>query len=171
MEINRKLGFLTVILISLGLWCCRANNQEVTGPPNILFIMGDDHTTQAISSYGGILADYADTRHIDRLANEGVRFTNVFCSNAICSPSRATLLTGKYSHKNGIRMLGEEFDGSQPTVQSIVRSAGYQTAIFGKWHLRSRPTGFDEYKVLPVQGRYQDPEFHVSDRDSFQCGQ
>ncbi|MCB0851544.1 MAG: sulfatase [Bacteroidetes bacterium] len=157
----------SIIIAFLLTGCLSANNSPVSySAPNILFIMGDDHTTQAISAYGGILAPYAQTRHIDQLAAEGLLFENVYCTNSICSPSRATILTGKYSHKNGVRILGQEFDGSQFTSQSALKQQGYQTAIFGKWHLRSSPTGFDDYKVLPVQGRYQDPQFHVKGSDS-----
>lgn len=143
-------------------------DQPTQQRPNILFIMGDDHTTQAISAYGGIFAEYANTVHIDQLADEGMLFENVFTTNAICSPSRATILTGKYSHKNGVRILGQTFDGNQVTSQSALQEAGYITAVFGKWHLRSRPTGFDDYKVLPVQGRYQDPQFFVKGKDSLE---
>ncbi len=149
----------------------RQEDEPVETRPNILFIMGDDHTTQAISAYGGFLSEYAQTRHIDQLASEGMLFSNVFCTNSICSPSRATILTGKYSHKNGVQILGQEFDGSQFTVQQALKESGYQTALFGKWHLRSQPTGFDDYKVLPVQGRYQDPEFYVKGEDSLQMYQ
>lgn len=160
---------LLFFLLILLLWSCNQQpkaNDTATQAPNIIFIMGDDHTTQAISAYGGIFAEYAQTKNIDQLAAEGMRFDNVFCTNSICSPSRATILTGKYSHKNGVRILGQDFDGSQFTVQSALGKVGYQTAVFGKWHLRSTPTGFDQYKVLPVQGRYQDPQFHVSGVDS-----
>lgn len=121
--------------------------------------MGDDHTNNAISCYGGILAEYSQTANIDRLASEGIRFTNYFNTNAICSPSRATILTGKYSHKHGVYCLGQTFDSTQNTSASILQRAGYQTAVFGKWHLVSRPSGFDDYKVLQMQGRYKDPEF------------
>jgi len=161
---------LTIPILLLIVSCAPpAPEQEApSSPPNILFIMADDHTTQAISAYGGFLKDYAKTANIDQLAAEGMMFTNVFCTNSICSPSRATILTGKYSHKNGVRILGQEFDGSQFTAQLALQRAGYQTAVFGKWHLRSTPTGFDDYKVLPAQGRYQDPQFHVIGQDSLQ---
>lgn len=134
--------------------------------PNILFIMADDHTTQAISCYEGIFAKKAKTVNIDKIAADGMRFTNVFCTNSICSPSRATILTGKYSHKNGLYCLGLSFDMSQQTMVGLLGQAGYQTAVFGKWHLRCTPEGFDDYMVLPVQGRYQDPQFHMPGTDS-----
>lgn len=134
--------------------------------PNILFIMADDHTTQAISCYEGIFAMHAKTVNVDRIAKEGMRFNNAFCTNSICSPSRATIFTGKYSHKNGLYRLGQTFDTTQVTTTRILREAGYQTAVFGKWHLGCTPPDFDEYKVLPVQGRYQDPQFHENGSDS-----
>ena len=168
--VNCKLLILMLLLIS-----CKSTIPESTpnrdSRPNILFIMADDHTTQAISAYGGILSEYAQTKHIDQLAAEGMLFRNTFCTNSICSPSRATILTGQYSHKNGVRILGQEFDGSQFTFPQALQQSGYQTGLFGKWHLRSRPTGFDDYKVLPVQGRYQDPEFFVKGQDSLKTFQ
>ncbi len=159
----RKYSGLLAILVIM----CACNSQE-TNPerPNILYIMADDHTAQAISCYGGIFADKAKTVNVDRIAEEGMRFANVFCTNSICSPSRATILTGKYSHKNGMYRLGQSFDNTQLTSTRILHEAGYQTAVFGKWHLRCTPTDFDEYMVLPVQGRYQDPQFYEKGGDS-----
>lgn len=128
--------------------------------PNIVFVFTDDHATQAISAYGGILADVAPTPHLDALAAEGMRFDRCMVGNSICGPSRATILTGKHSHKNGF-MVNEntEFDGSQQTFPKLLQQAGYQTAIIGKWHLGSRPTGFDHWDVLPGQGNYYNPDF------------
>lgn len=162
----------TLVLILLSCFSCKDLKKEREGivdkrtKPNVIFIMGDDHTTQAISAYGGFLSEYARTSNIDGLAEEGMRFESVFATNSICSPSRATILTGKYSHKNGVRILRQAFDGSQFTVQSAFRTAGYQTALFGKWHLETLPTGFDDFKVLPVQGRYEDPQFIEKGEDS-----
>ncbi len=150
-----------VILFAFAAFSLKANDLR----PNILFILSDDHTTQAISCYKGLFAEQANTVHIDKLAREGMRFTNVFCTNSICSPSRATILTGKYSHKNGVYILNQEFDGRQTTSNQVLGKAGYQTAVFGKWHLKSEPYGFDDYKVLQKQGRYQDPEFVVKGQD------
>ncbi len=124
--------------------------------PNVIFIMSDDHAYQAISAYGSQLID---TPNIDRLAAEGLRFDRAFVGNSICSPSRATLLTGKFSHANGLRNNVNNFDGSQQTLQGLMQQAGYETAIVGKWHLKSQPTGFDYWDVLPDQGEYYNPDF------------
>lgn len=124
--------------------------------PNILFIMSDDHAYQAISSYG---SELIETPNIDRLANNGVRFTQSFCTNSICAPSRAVLLTGKYSHINGHIDNSKTFDGSQQTFPKLLQQAGYQTAVIGKWHLKSDPTGFDYWNILPGQGHYYNPDF------------
>jgi arylsulfatase A-like enzyme len=124
-------------------------------PPNIVFIMADDHAAQAIGCYGSRLNQ---TSHIDRIAREGVRFDNCFCTNGICAPSRATILTGKYSHLNGVRDNAHVFDGSQETFPKLLRAAGYETAIIGKWHLKSDPTGFDHWNILPDQGDYYNPD-------------
>jgi len=122
--------------------------------PNILFIMSDDHAAPAISCYGGKLNK---TPNIDRIANEGIRFNNCFCTNSICTPSRATILTGKYSHKNGCLTLSDRFDGTQQTFPKLLQKAGYYTAMIGKWHLKTEPTGFDYWNVLPGQGKYFNP--------------
>jgi arylsulfatase A-like enzyme len=125
-------------------------------PPNILFIMSDDHTEQAISAYGSRLIK---TPNIDRIAREGMLFRNAFVTNSICAPSRAVLLTGKYSHLNGLRDNRDEFDGSQQTFPKLLQKQGYQSAIVGKWHLQSDPTGFDHWKILDGQGFYYRPVF------------
>ncbi|MFT4690726.1 MAG: arylsulfatase A-like enzyme [Limisphaerales bacterium] len=122
--------------------------------PNILFIFTDDHATQSISAYGSKINQ---TPHLDRLAKEGVLFRRCLVSNSICAPSRAVVLTGKYSHVNGQRTNKDTFDGSQPTAPKLMQRAGYQTAIVGKWHLKSTPTGFDHYEVLKGQGDYYNP--------------
>ncbi len=129
--------------------------------PNILFIMSDDHAYQAISTYGGILSEFAPTPNIDRIANEGMRFDRCMVTNSICGPSRATILTGKYSHLNGFidNSMGNMFDGSQQTFPKLFQQAGYQTAMIGKWHLNSDPTGFDYWDILPGQGLYYNPDF------------
>ena len=127
---------------------------QVTARPNILFIFSDDHATAAISAYGSKLIN---TPHIDRLAREGTLFRNCFCTNSICGPSRAVILTGKHSHRNGFRDNHSSFDGGQATFPKLLQQAGYQTAIVGKWHLVSQPTGFDHWEVLPGQGAYYNP--------------
>ncbi|MEX1097074.1 MAG: sulfatase [Planctomycetales bacterium] len=123
-------------------------------PPNILFIFTDDHASHAISVYG---SNINQTPHIDRLATEGMLFRNCFCTNSICGPSRAVILTGKHSHLNGFRSNDERFDGSQQTFPKLLQQAGYQTALIGKWHLASTPTGFDYWQILPGQGQYYNP--------------
>ncbi len=125
--------------------------------PNILFIFTDDHATQALSAYGGMLADIAPTPNLDRIADEGMLFKRCFVTNSICGPARAVIQTGKYSHLNGFRKNGNRFDGSQPTAPKYLRQAGYQTAIVGKWHLASTPTGYDHFEVLRGQGAYYNP--------------
>lgn len=123
--------------------------------PNILFIMSDDHAAHAISAYGSKINQ---TPNIDRIGREGMRLLNCFAVNSICTPSRATILTGKYSHKNGVPVFNR-FDGSQPTVAKMLQAGGYYTAMIGKWHLGSDPTGFDYWNILPGQGVYTDPTF------------
>lgn len=125
--------------------------------PNILFIMGDDHTSQAWGIYGGILKDYVHTPNIERLAKEGIVLDNCLVSNSICTPSRATILSGQYSHINGVKTLGDSFSPDHTNIAKVLHRGGYQTAIIGKWHLKKEPSGFDYYSVLPGQGRYWDP--------------
>jgi arylsulfatase A-like enzyme len=130
-------------------------------PPNILFIFSDDHSPNAIGAYGGWLAELDPTPNIDRLASQGVLFERSFCTNSICGPSRAVILTGKHSHLNGFRTNEDRFDASQPTFPKVLQRAGYQTAVIGKWHLGSDPTGFDYWRVLPGQGEYYNPRFRT----------
>ncbi len=148
----------TVVLVASVL--CPTVNAQHTAPasrPNILFVFSDDHAQHAIGAYGGRLAELDPTPHIDRLAREGMRFDASFCTNSICGPSRASILTGKHSHANGFRVNGDRFDGDQVTFPKLLQAAGYQTAIVGKWHLSSDPQGFDHWEVLPGQGRYYNP--------------
>lgn len=124
--------------------------------PNIIFIMSDDHAAHAISAYGSRINK---TPNIDRLAIGGMKLNNCFCTNSICTPSRAAILTGQYSHKNGVYTLNDKLDGSRNNVAKELQAAGYQTAMIGKWHLVNTPTGFDHWNILPGQGAYYDPEF------------
>ena len=150
---------LFLVLLTLCSWSlCAGDPVGAAERPNILFIFSDDHAIEAISSYNG--GRLNQTPNIDRLANEGMLFENSFCTNSICGPSRASILTGKHSHKNGF--LDNErsrFDGTQMTFPKLFQKAGYQTAIVGKWHLVSDPTGFDQWEVLPGQGSYYNPDF------------
>jgi len=127
-----------------------------TPRPNIVFIFSDDHAPQAIGAYGSKINK---TPNIDRIANEGAVFLNSFCANSICGPSRACILTGKHSHKNGFLRNGNRFDGAQFTFPKLLQQVGYQTAMIGKWHLSSDPQGFDYWEVLPGQGSYYNPDF------------
>jgi len=127
--------------------------------PNILWIYSDDHAQNAVSAYGGRLAEVAPTPNIDRIANEGMIFRNSFVTNSICGPCRAVVLTGLHSHLNGFKDNSSKFDGEQQTFPKLLRKAGYQTAIYGKWHLVTDPTGFDAWEILPGQGNYYNPDF------------
>ncbi len=128
--------------------------------PNILFIFSDDHALNAISAYGGPLKDAAPTPNLDRIAEQGAIFTRSYCCNSICGPSRAAILTGKHSHINGyLDNNNSTFDGSQTTFPKLLQKAGYQTALVGKWHLVSKPQGFDYWEILPGQGSYYNPDF------------
>ena len=132
-----------------------AADSEDRERPNLLFIMADDHAAHALGCYGSRINA---TPNLDRIAREGMRFENCFCTNSICAPSRAVILTGKYSHLNGVLDNRKPFDGSQVTFPKLLQEAGYHTAMIGKWHLQSPPTGFDYWNVLPGQGRYHNPE-------------
>ncbi|HDP35848.1 MAG TPA: DUF4976 domain-containing protein [Candidatus Hydrogenedentes bacterium] len=134
-----------------------------TDRPNILWIYSDDHAQNAVSAYGGRLAQAAPTPNIDRIAREGMLFRNSFVTNSICGPCRAVVLTGLHSHLNGFRKNGDRFDGEQQTFPKLLRNSGYQTALFGKWHLESEPTGFDAWEILPGQGHYYNPDFITPD--------
>jgi len=141
-------------ILSCAFLLCFAGKDE---RPNILFIFTDDHATQAISAYGGMLADIAPTPNLDRLAGEGILFRKCYVTNSICGPARAVIQTGKYSHLNGFRQNGDQFDGTQPTAPKYLQKSGYQTAVIGKWHLASTPTGYDHFEVLKGQGSYYNP--------------
>jgi len=149
---------LLFILVAACTTAEEPNKEEAGGPPNIIFIMTDDHAFQALSAYDSTLLK---TPNIDRIAREGVRFDRAFVTNSICSPSRAVILTGKHSHMNGLRDNIQRFDSTQTTFPKILRANGYQTAVIGKWHLKTQPTGFDYWRVVPGQGHYYTPEFRT----------
>lgn len=133
--------------------------------PNFLLILSDDHSLQTLGAYTSRMQEFIVkhniTPNIDRLAAEGMLFENSFVGNSICGPSRASILTGKHSHINGFRSNHDQFNADQWTVAKELQNAGYQTAAIGKWHLGSLPTGFDDYKILPGQGMYYNPDFIV----------
>jgi len=133
--------------------------------PNIIFIMSDDHAYQAVSAYGGAIGKMARTPNIDRIAGEGMRFDRCLVTNSISGPSRAVILTGKYSHLNGFVANEDQlpFDGSQQTFPKLLQAGGYTTALIGKWHLGSDPTGFDHWEILRGQGNYYNPDFITDD--------
>ena len=145
--------FLVIILFSLK---CAGQTTR----PNIIFIMSDDHTSQAIGAYGGRLSGLNLTPNIDKLAEEGMRFENAFCNNAICTPSRASIVSGQYSQTNGVLDLDIPLDPDKQYLPKELKKLGYSTAIIGKWHLHIEPTAFDYYKILPGQGKYFNPAFH-----------
>lgn len=122
--------------------------------------MSDDHASAAISSYGSKIIK---TPNIDRIAQNGMRFTNAFVVSSLCAPSRAAILNGQYGGKSGFKRIGDVFDGSQQTLPKLLQKGGYKTAIFGKWHLRSEPTGFDYYEIVRGQGNYFDPRFFTNE--------
>ncbi len=149
------LQFLAVVLLG-----CVSLSHAIADRPNIVFIFSDDHAQHAISAYG---SKVNQTPNIDRLAKEGARFTNSFVTNSICTPSRATLLTGQYSHLNGVPVFNS-FEGTRDHVAKHLQAGGYHTGMIGKWHLGTDPTGFDRWIVLPGQGSYWNPSFLVHGR-------
>jgi len=152
---------ITALLGLSAIACTQCSQKTSEQRPNIIFIMSDDHAFQAISTYGGRLKNIAPTPSIDRIAANGMRFDRCLVTNSICGPCRAVVLTGKYSHLNGFRDNSgkNSFDGSQLTFPKLLQTAGYKTALIGKWHLVSEPTGFNYWDILPGQGDYYNPEF------------
>lgn len=134
--------------------------------PNIIFIMTDDHAAHAIGAYG---SKVNQTPHLDRLAREGALLTSVFATNSICTPSRAVILTGQYSHLNGVTVFNR-FDSARETVARRLQAGGYHTGMIGKWHLGSDPVGFDQWEILPGQGAYHDPVLYTAARESTYTG-
>ena len=148
----------SLILIGLLLSCLVSAEEK---RPNILFIMSDDHAAHAIGAYGGRLAALDPTPTLDRLAKEGMLFENAFCTNSICAPSRACVITGQYPHTNGAYDLGGKIESERQYLAIEMKKAGYQTAMVGKWHLKEEPGAFEFYTVLPGQGKYHNPEFRI----------
>ena len=169
-----KRFFIVITLITL--YSCKVKQQPVQKlQPNIVFIFSDDHATNAISAYGGIFKDIAPTPNIDRIANEGALLKNALCTNAICGPSRASILTGTYSHINGYykNYKGGVFNNNQWTYPQALKQAGYLTALIGKWHLASEPVGFDYYKYhisRGEQGFYWDPVYNENGKNVTERG-
>ena len=156
MKISNSFLKLLVLLV-----CLLAELLGAAEKPNILFIMSDDHTTQAVGAYGSRLAKLNPTPNIDALAKNGMRFDRVYCNNSICTPSRASIITGQYSQTNGVLDLGGNIPPERQFLPMEMKKAGYQTAMIGKWHLKKEPVAFDYYCVLPGQGKYHNPDFRI----------
>ena len=176
MKLNNIIYACWLFLFSIG--ACnigeeksQSNSEKDNEPLNVIYIMADDHAYQAISAYGSQVSKLAPTPNIDRIAKKGARMDAVYCTNSICGPSRASILTGKFSHVNGFykNVNGGDFNGEQLTFPKIFQKNGYQTAVIGKWHLGTTPTGFDYSKVLingGGQGTYYNPQFCINGKDT-----
>ncbi|MFT4566215.1 MAG: arylsulfatase A-like enzyme [Saprospiraceae bacterium] len=169
-ELITKNSFLIGILIIV---LCACKETEMIEPiaqarPNILFIMSDDHTSQAWGVYGGVLEKHAYNKNIKRLTEEGALLKNAFCTNSICVPSRGAILTGQYSHQNDIFTLSDHLSPESNNIAKVLQHSGYETAIIGKWHLKKEPAGFDHYSVLPGQGVYNNPKLKTKGIDIWQ---
>ena len=154
----RTIKFLSAAFIGVAGLLNMAVAQEKSRP-NIVFIFSDDHAFQAISAYNGPLAKLAPTPNIDRIAKDGMLFNKCYVTNSLCTPSRATVLTGTHSHINGVRALQDRLDSTQVTFPIVLKELGYQTALVGKWHLKSNPVGFNYWDILNNQGQYYNPNF------------
>ena len=167
---SKKVSLLFTSILLIVSCKTKIYSQVVTQKPNIIYIMADDLTIQAISAYGGIYKDIAPTPNMDRIAKEGMLFQNVMCTNAICGPSRAAILTGKYSHINGFykNENGGQFDSNQWTFPQEFQKNGYETSLFGKWHLGTDPVGFNVFKIHAAsgqQGLYYDPIYNENGKE------
>ena len=154
-------------LVALLLLICSSVNVSAAEKPNILFIMSDDHAAHAIGAYGSRLAKLNPTPVLDQLAKDGMLLKNAFCTNSICTPSRATLMTGQYSHVNGVTTLNGSIEAARQHVARLIGEAGYETAMVGKWHLKKEPAAFDYYCVLPGQGSYFNPIFRIRGKNAW----
>lgn len=152
---NKQVRRICVSLMVLGV----CHSVESAQRPNILYIMSDDHAAQAVGAYGSSLAHLNPTPNIDQLAAEGMVFDHAYCNNAICTPSRASIITGQYPQTNGVLDLDSKLDTAKQYLPIEMKKLGYTTGMIGKWHLHSEPIHFDFYKVLPGQGTYFDPQF------------
>ncbi|WP_299553129.1 sulfatase [Seonamhaeicola sp.] len=151
--------FLVLLIVSCGEK--DEKQEDASKKPNIIFVMSDDHTSQAFGIYGSRLASLNPTPTLDKIANEGMIFDNCFVTNSICTPSRATIITGQYSQTNGVLDLEGHIEPERQYLPQEMKKLGYETAIIGKWHLEREPASFDYYTVLPGQGKYHDPTFIV----------
>ena len=161
---KRVFQIIPIALLIVSFWSCKQEEKQAERP-NIIFIMSDDHAYQAISAYSNHLIE---TPNIDRIAKMGMLFTNATVTNSICAPSRATILTGKHSHLNGKVDNHFPFDTTNVTFPQLFQEAGYQTAMFGKLHFGNNPKGFDQFKILPGQGKYYNPDFITKNEGNIQ---
>ncbi|MCK4920544.1 MAG: sulfatase, partial [Bacteroidales bacterium] len=166
MNNNYKSGFLFSLSVPFLLSSC--NVKEDDHGPNIIYIMSDDHTSQAFGVYGSRLAELNPSPTIDRLAHEGILFENCFVTNAICTPSRASIMTGQYSQTNSVLDLDGNLPAENQYLPMELKKLGYQTAMIGKWHLKNAPEQFDYFNVLPGQGDYFDPVMYAREGDSLE---
>lgn len=160
-SVNRAARFASTLFLGQFILAAAAHSGQGDSPPryNILFMMSDDHTTQAIGMYGSRLSRLDPTPALDQVAREGTTFDNVFATNALCAPSRATIISGQHGQANGVLDLSGQLPKEKQHLARLMSGAGYETAIIGKWHLQAEPAAFDYYSVMPGQGRYFDPGF------------
>ncbi len=153
--------YLVVFFVAMNTICCNQVKKENKQPPNIIFMMADDHTTQGLGIYESRLQGLNPSPNLDKIAKEGMIFDRCYVTNAICTPSRASIISGQYSQANGVLDLQGTLPEEKQHLPKAFNTLGYQTAIVGKWHLHDEPAAFDYYCVFPVQGKYFDPEFRV----------